>query len=129
MLELPERIMVVGGGYIAVEFAGIFNGLGAKTTLSYRGPVILRGFDMDLRATLQTEMGKKGIAVETETDIVTIEKIKSGGQDAFDVIFKDGDHIETDLVMYATGRWPNTKGLGLEAAGVALGPKGEVQGR
>ena len=131
MTELPKRILVVGGGYIAVEFAGIFAGLGAKVTLSYRGPMILRGFDMDLRATLQSEMIKKGIDVQCETEVVNIEKRVVGGKPVYDVEFKDesvgGEMFQTDLVMFATGRWPNTKGIGLEKCGVALNEKGAVK--
>ncbi|MFZ1991839.1 MAG: glutathione-disulfide reductase [Alphaproteobacteria bacterium] len=127
MKELPKRIMVVGGGYIAVEFAGIFNGLGSKVVLSYRGPAILRGFDQDLRATLMVEMSKKGLDIQTETDVVAIEKRKGASGDVFVVQYKDGETVEVDLVMYATGRWPNTKGLGLENVGVAINDKGAIK--
>jgi glutathione reductase (NADPH) len=126
--EFPESVLVVGGGYIAVEFAGIFHGLGAKTTLSYRGPVILRGFDMDLRVTLQDEMEKKGINVQCESRIVAIEKgQRNGGKPCTIVQLEDGTTLDYDLVMYATGRTPNTKGLGLENAGVSVADNGAIR--
>ena len=120
--ELPEHITIVGGGYIAVEFAGIFNGLGVQTTLLYRGEQILRGFDDDLRDMLHEEMGKKGIDVRVMSDIASIEP--NGGK--YDLTLKNGDHLSTGLVMYATGRKPNVSGLGLETAGVDLGWNGHV---
>lgn len=120
--ELPRRVVVVGGGYIAVEFAGIFNGLGVETMQLYRGPLFMRGFDDDLRDLLSEEMTKKGIDLRMNSDIVAIEK-KDG---ELHLKLNDGDTISTDCVMYATGRAPNTKGLGLEDAGVKLGMAGEV---
>jgi glutathione reductase (NADPH) len=120
--ELPASILIVGGGYIAVEFAGIFNGLGSKTTLVYRGEKVLRGFDEDLRAGLMEEIGKRGIDVRVQADIAAIEKTKRGSM----VTLKDGATLEVACVMFATGRSPNTAGLGLEAAGVRLGVKGEI---
>ena len=119
---LPKHITIVGGGYIAVEFAGIFNGLGVETTLLYRGEQILRGFDDDLRDMLHEEMGKKGIDVRVMSDIARIDQSDSG----FDLTLKNGDHLSTGLVMYATGRRPNVRGLGLENAGVELGWNGHV---
>lgn len=119
---LPKDIIIVGGGYIAVEFAGIFNGLGVNTTLVYRGEQILRGFDDEVRDHLHAEMVKKGVHVKTGSDIAEIVKHDGG----FRVTYHDGTSQQTGLVMYATGRVPNTQGLGLEAAGVALGGKGEV---
>ena len=119
---LPGRIVVVGGGYIAVEFAGIFNGLGAETIQLYRGPLFMRGFDEDLRMILAEEMVKKGVDLRMNSDIVAIER-KAG---ELHLKLADGDVLKTDAVMYATGRVPNTAGLGLENAGVALGPKGEI---
>ncbi|WP_339829684.1 glutathione-disulfide reductase [uncultured Parvibaculum sp.] len=119
---LPGRIVVVGGGYIAVEFAGIFNGLGAETIQLYRGPLFMRGFDEDLRKILAEEMVKKGVDLRMNSDIVAIER-KAG---ELHLKLADGDVLKTDAVMYATGRVPNTAGLGLENAGVALGPKGEI---
>jgi glutathione reductase (NADPH) len=120
--ELPASVLIVGGGYIAVEFAGIFNGLGSRTTLVYRGGKVLRGFDDDLRAGLMEEMGKRGIDVRVKSDVASIEKTRRGCA----VTLKDGSTLEVACVMFATGRSPNTAGLGLEAAGVRLGAKGEI---
>ncbi len=120
--ELPEKVIVAGGGYIAVEFAGIFNGLGIDTTLLYRGEEILRGFDDDLRTTLHEEMEKKGVRIITGSVFTEIEKTDNG----FNAHLSNGEVLETGLVMFAIGRDPNTKGLGLETAGVELGGKGEI---
>ena len=120
--ELPRRALVVGGGFIAVEFAGILNGLGVDVTLSYRGEQILRGFDQDMRDGLAGEMVKKGIDVKLGSVITGITKTASG----LVVSQQDGGDIETDLVLYATGRVPNTGGLGLENAGVEMSVKGAV---
>lgn len=120
--ELPERIVVVGGGYIAVEFAGIFNGLGTHVKLLYRGDQILRGFDDDARDAVAEEMRKKGIDIRVETDVARIDKEGEG----YVITCKDGARIETDLVMYATGRVPNTIGLGLARLGVNCGWNGYV---
>ncbi len=119
---LPDSIIVVGGGYIAVEFAGIFNGLGVETTLAYRGAEILRGFDNDIATHLHNEMEKKGVHIKTQSDIVSITP-KDGG---YEVAYKDGSRQKAGLVMYATGRVPKTQNLGLEAAGVACNEKGEI---
>jgi glutathione reductase (NADPH) len=119
---LPDAMIIVGGGYIAVEFAGIFNGLGVDTTLVYRGDKILRGFDDEVRDHTATEMAKKGVAIKTESNIAAIVKTVSG----FTVTYKDGSTQDTGLVMYATGRVPMTQNLGLEEAGIELGAKGEV---
>lgn len=121
--ELPHRVVVVGGGYIAVEFAGIFNGLGAKVTQLYRGEQILRGFDDDLRHFLAEELRKKGIDIRVNSDVAAIEKTSGG----YRVALQDGSVIEADCVLYATGRRPKTDGLGLEAAGVELGKDGAVK--
>lgn len=121
--ELPRRAIVVGGGYIAVEFAGIFNGLGVETTLLYRRDRILRGFDEDLRTGLTDEMRKKGLHLRLWAEIVSIER--RGG--SLRVTLKDGETVETDLVMYATGRVPNSSGLGLEEAGVAIRKNGAIE--
>jgi glutathione reductase (NADPH) len=115
--ELPKRIIVAGGGYIAVEFAGIFNGLGSKVTQLYRGEQILRGFDDDIRNTLSAEMRKKGIDLRVGTVIRRTEKIG----DALRASLSDGSTLEVDCIMYAIGRKPHTANMGLEAAGVALG--------
>lgn len=114
--KFPQRIVIVGGGYIAVEFAGIFQGLGADTTLVYRGPLFLRGFDHELREMLADEMRKKGIRLLFDTNIERIEK------NGYEYIAHLTNHqsLITDLVMYATGRVPNTKNIGLEKAGVKL---------
>ena len=119
---LPKSIVIVGGGYIAVEFAGIFNGLGVDTTLIYRGANILRGFDNDVRTHIAAEMEKRGIKVLTGCEHERIEK----GPDGMVSYLTSGHSVTTDLVMYATGREPHTKGLGLETAGVALNEKGAV---
>ena len=121
--SLPRRIVIVGGGYIAVEFAGIFNGLGVETILVYRGEQILRGFDDDLRSHLAAEMKKKGIEIRTNADIQTIERSGDGVR----ITLEDGSKIGAGQVMFATGRVPNTHGLGLEAAGVQLSMHGAVQ--
>src|SRR5215468_9820205 len=112
--ELPARILIQGGGYIAVEFAAIFNGLGSEVTLVYRGENILRGFDDDLREHLKSEMIKRGIRIVCGK---TVKEIRPAG-DAFAARLYDDASIEVDKVMFALGRWPNVGGLGLEAAGV-----------
>jgi len=120
--EQPKRVIIVGGGYIAVEFAGIFHGLGSQVTLLYRGDEILRGFDEDLRTALHKEYSAKGIDVRVNASIARVEKAVAG----LKVTLTDGGVIEADAVMGATGRVPNTAGLGLEAAGVALDKHGAV---
>ncbi len=119
---LPEKVIVVGGGYIGVEFAGIFHGLGAKTTQLYRGDLFLRGFDKDIRSTLADEMRKRGIDLRFNTDIAKIEK--NGG--AFKAMLTDGQTIEAEQILYATGRGSKTPNLGLEKAGVKLKDNGAV---
>ncbi|GHF20816.1 glutathione-disulfide reductase [Kordiimonas sediminis] len=120
--HLPDHIVVVGGGYIAVEFAGIFRGMGAKVTQLYRSEQILRGFDGDLRDRLATEMRKKGIDLRVETNITKIEKTGTGVR----LTLTDGSTLDAGAVMYATGRKPKTDGLGLETAGVATAKNGAV---
>ena len=120
--SLPERVVVVGGGYIAVEFAGIFNGLGVDTSLLYRSSLFLRGFDMEIRQHLAEEMRKKGIKLEFDTNITSIEK--ADGE--FQAKLTDERTLSTDLIMYATGRHPNTQNLGLEQAGVEMNEKNAV---
>lgn len=120
--RLPKSIVVVGGGYIAVEFASIFHGLGVETVLSYRGDCLLKVFDNDLGSFLATEMGKKGVRVCLRSHIQAIER--RGGQLVCQ--HSDGTTTETDAVMYATGRNPNTDGLGLEHAGVEVAANGAV---
>lgn len=122
LATLPKSIVVVGGGYIAVEFAGIFNGLGVDTTLIYRGEQILRGFDDDIRNHLAEEIQKKGIRLLTDTDITNIEKSNS----VLTLQLNNGDSLSTGEVMYATGRTPNSNDIGLEAVGIKLGKKGEI---
>jgi glutathione reductase (NADPH) len=117
--KLPRRALVVGGGYIAVEFASIFNGLGVATTLAYRGAQLLRGFDTDLGTRLGDEMARKGVSV-------LLKKNPSRIENGLNVSFEDGTKDKFDLVLFATGRIPNTAGLGLEAAGVKLGADGAV---
>lgn len=120
--DLPGRVVIVGGGYIAVEFAGIFAGLGARVHQLYRGSLFLRGFDDDIRSTLADEMRKKGIDLRFET---TVERITRRGDERL-VALASGETIACDQVLYATGRAPNTEGLGLEAAGVRLDGNGAV---
>lgn len=122
LAHLPDSIAIVGGGYIAVEFAGIFNGLGADTHVIIRAENILRGFDAAVRDTLHDEMVKKGVTIHQETTVQSIEKTTSG----YSLRLNDEDILEVGAVMYATGRAPNTKGLGLAEAGVALTAKGAV---
>ena len=120
--RFPRRLVIVGGGYIACEFAGIFSGLGAETTQLYRGDMILRGFDMDLREVLCDEMRKDGIALRLETNAVALAK----QGETVRVTTTHGDWVEADVVLFATGRAPNTRGIGLEQAGVELNHKGAV---
>lgn len=119
---LPRRILIAGGGYIAVEFAGIFNGLGVETTLVYRGANILRGFDDDVRAHIAGELERRGIKVILGYEHTALEKTATG------IVSRlaDGPEVESDVVMFATGRAPNTRGIGLEAAGVTVGERGAV---
>jgi glutathione reductase (NADPH) len=116
--RLPSRIVIVGGGYIAVEFAGIFQGLGVETILIYRGEQILRGFDDELRAHLAAEMKKKGIEIRTGADVAKIERSGNGVR----VTLNDGQSFGAGQIMFATGRIPNVAGLGAENAGVHLTP-------
>ncbi|MCC6777479.1 MAG: glutathione-disulfide reductase [Hyphomicrobiales bacterium] len=119
---LPPRILIQGGGYIAVEFAGIFSGLGSEVTLVYRGDNILRGFDDDVRAHLRTEMERRGIRIITRQTVDAVERVEHG----YSVTLSSHDCFTVDRVMFATGRRPNVEGLGLEAAGVALGADGGI---
>ncbi|OAN44737.1 glutathione-disulfide reductase [Paramagnetospirillum marisnigri] len=122
LMQLPERMVVVGGGYIAVEFAGIFSTLGVAVTLVLRGDGVLRGFDQDLRAALAEEMARRGVAIRAETQVRSIERTGKG----YSLRLSEDEVMETDLVLYATGRRPNTAGLGLEEAGVVLDGQGAV---
>lgn len=121
--SLPKRALVVGGGYIASEFACILNGLGVETTQYYRGAQILRGFDDEARGHVATAMQAAGITIHCGTDVMALEKTPGGIR----VTATDGTDREFDLVLYATGRKPNSAGLGLEALGVELGRGGEVK--
>lgn len=118
----PRRVLVVGGGYIASEFACILNGMGSKVTQYYRSEQILRGFDNDVRNHVADEMCKKGVDIQVKTDVASIEK--SG--DELIVTRKDGGTIAIDQVLYATGRVPNSSDLGLDAAGVEMGKGGAI---
>ncbi len=120
----PKRIIIVGGGYIAVEFASTLHGLGADTTICQRGDKLLEGFDEDIRDFLANEMTRKGISILFNADIEAIER--AAGDD-FAVRLIDGSKMTTDLVMYATGRTPNSSRLGLEALGVDLDDKGAIK--
>ena len=119
---MPKDVVIVGGGYIACEFAGVFNGLGAHVELTYRGAQILRGFDDDLRDSVAEEMRKKGIRIYTGEEVARIDR--EGGR--YKVTFERGHDCPADIVMYATGRRPATQGLGLEEIGVELGRNGAV---
>jgi glutathione reductase (NADPH) len=121
--ELPKAIMVEGGGYIAVEFANIFHGLGVDTTLVYRGQEILGRFDMDMRRGVHETMEKKGIRILCQTIAERVDRRADG---RLDVGLSNGETLAVDQVMLALGRTPNTDDLGLEAAGVALGTTGEI---
>jgi glutathione reductase (NADPH) len=122
--QLPKRIIVVGGGYIAVEFASIFHGLGAETTLMYRGEMFLRGFDGSIRQHLHEELVKNGMDVRFNADIERIEKLDDG---SLEVFLKDGSKANADCVFYATGRRPMLDNLGLESVDVKLNKDGFVQ--
>ena len=124
--EFPEEVVIVGGGYIAVEFAGIFAGLGAKTTLVYRGDLFLRGFDDSVREFVKQEIEKKHINLLFNSNVARIDKQANEENRRFNLTMEDGSQLSSDLVLYATGRKPKTAGLGLEQAGVALGANGQV---
>ena len=120
--RLPPRILIQGGGYIAVEFAGIFHGLGSRVTLVYRGENILRGFDEDVREHLRAEMERRGITIVTKQTVDAVEKVEHG----LCVELSDRKSFVVDEVMFATGRRPNISGLGLGAAGVQIAKTGGV---
>lgn len=120
--ELPKHITIVGGGYIAVEFAGIFHRLGVGVTQLYRGELFLRGFDEEIRRALGEQMVKDGIDLRFGVDVEKIEKAGGG----YVVVTGEGEEFETGLVCYATGRVPRTEGIGLEAVGVEMKGRGVI---
>jgi glutathione reductase (NADPH) len=120
--KLPSRIVIVGGGYIAVEFAGIFSGFGSEVVELIRRPELLYGFDDDIRVALGEEMRLRGVDIRGRTQVARIDKVATG----YIVTTTAGDKVETDLVMYATGRRPNTKGMGLEEVDVRINETGAV---
>lgn len=124
--QLPKRILVYGGGYIATEFAGIFHGLGVEVTQAFRASTILRGWDEELRARLQEIYAQKGIHMRGGASIARLDKAEGENGDIIRATMTDGEVIETDAVMYAIGRKPNVEGLGLEAAGVKTAENGAI---
>ena len=142
--RLPERLIVVGGGYIAVELAGVFAGLGVEVIQLYRGPLFLRGFDDDIRRGLAEEVRKRGVHLRFDTNVAAIERLADNGPAGGRVRARlaagggrgglagaagpgaGAETLDADLILYATGRHPNTAGLGLEKAGVATAPNGAV---
>ncbi|MDQ6628064.1 MAG: glutathione-disulfide reductase [Pseudomonadota bacterium] len=124
LAEFPKRLVVVGGGYIACEFASIFSGLGSTVTQLYRGEQILRGFDDEVRDFVAAEMRKKGVEIRVGFQVASLRAAGPGSP--IGVTLGDGSTLEADTVLYATGRAPNTAGLGLEALGVAMQPNGAV---
>ena len=121
--QFPQRLVIVGGGYIAVEFAGIFNGLGAQVTQLYRGPLFLRGFDEDIRTHAAQEIPKTGVDLRFDINVASIQP----GSHGLQITLTNGDSLEADTVLYATGRKPNLQGLGLENVSVRLTPAGMVE--
>jgi len=121
--SLPESVVVIGGGFIACEFAGIFNGLGSKVVQLYRGEQILRGFDHDVQNTLAAEMQKKGIEIRLKINVTELIRQPDG---LIIVKLDDGNELQADTVMFATGRVPNVRGLGLQDAGVEALPGGMI---
>jgi glutathione reductase (NADPH) len=123
LAEFPRRLVVVGGGYIACEFASIFHGLGAQVTQLYRGDQVLRGFDADVRHFVAGEMRKKGVDLRTKVEVERLERVAGGLR----LTLRDGSTLAADTVLYATGRSPNTAGLGLAEIGVELRANGAVR--
>ncbi|MDW7748045.1 glutathione-disulfide reductase [Halomonas sp.] len=119
----PERFLVLGGGYIAVEFASIFNGLGSEAHLVYRGELFLRGFDQQVREFTRDEMAKKGVQLHFEANIASIEKVEEGLR----VSLTNGEQLEVDAVLAATGRRPHLEGLGLDRLDIALTDSGHLR--
>lgn len=124
LAKLPEKIIIAGGGYIALEFASIFHGLGVQTELDYRGALFLKGFDEDIRHCVAEEMLKKGICLRFNSDIQVIEKLDSGQKR---VHYRDGQVRLCDELLLALGRQPNTQYLGLENAGIKTTPNGAIK--
>lgn len=120
--SFPERVVIVGGGYIAVEFAGIFNGLGAQTTQLYRGPLFLRGFDTDIRAHAAQEIAKSGVDLRFEVNVESITRDAEG----LSLALTDGSVLQADAVLYATGRKAHLEGLGLENVNVSVNGHGAI---
>ena len=120
---LPKRALILGGGYIAVEFAGIYAGLGVQTELAYRGPLFLRGFDDDVRHLVRSELEKKNITISFDSTLASVEQMPSG---ALRAAFEDGRIIETDMILAATGRKPAVADLGLETVNVAQRENGAI---
>ena len=120
--KFPRRILIVGGGYVALEFANIFHGLGSETRIVHRGDRMLRGFDDDLRAHMHIEAERSGIKLTMKATLTKLEK--AGG--ALRATLSTGEQVDTDQVLFAIGRHPNTRGLGLEGAGVQLDASGAV---
>ena len=121
--QFPKRVLVVGGGYIAVEFASIFAGLGVDTKQIYRGELFLRGFDQEVRQFTAQEMAKKGVKLAFNTDISQIDKLPDG---SLNVTYNDGSSEQTDCVLYATGRTPKVTGLGLENTAIKQKDNGAI---
>ena len=121
--DLPDHCLVVGGGYIAVEFAGIFHGLGVDTSLSYRGDLFLRNFDIDVRKTIHEELTKKQIDLRLESNVVSIAALDN---ERYLVTFREGGQLETDLILYATGREPAVRDIGIENVAVELRDNGSI---
>ncbi|WOJ92288.1 glutathione-disulfide reductase [Congregibacter variabilis] len=121
--SFPERLLIIGGGYIAVEFAGIFNGLGSRVTQLYRGPLFLRGFDSDIRAHAAQEIRKTGVDLRFETNIVSAKRTSNG----LEVELTDGSTMEVDAILCAAGRRPHLEGLGLENTDVKLTSHGFIE--
>jgi len=120
--SLPKRVLVYGAGYIGLEFAGVFRGLGAEVTVVHRSPQVLRGFDADVSEAVADALAHRGIRFEPETTVESVQR----QAEALRVPLSGGKNVTADVVLFATGRTPNTDNLGLEAAGVTLGQRGEV---
>ncbi len=124
---LPSEAIVVGGGYIAVEMAGILNGLGVKTTLVYRGDMFLRGFDEEIRHFVKEEMIKKGVVLKFNDNVSSIKHIQEPERDlVYQVNYESGEVVESGMVLYATGRVPHTQDLGLENINIDTNKRGEI---